>query len=404
MPDLTEATNQARSDTQGTGEMDLAQPAEAPGAEGGRVSRRRFVAAALGTAATAALAAHSASRVALAQGPTPHAAHTPAPATPHGGHVSVPMGSMGPAVVLPGSTTGSVPMSVDELPDAVRHLLANPAGFTPSPMEFLTRFDYGKVSQLPDGRTLREYTIIAQDVDLEVAPGIMFPAWTFNGSIPAPTLRATEGDLMRVRFANASAHPHSLHFHGIHPANMDGVFESVLPGETFIYEFDAEPFGMHQYHCHTMPLAKHISKGLYGAFICDPRGGRPPVDREMVMVLHGLDVDFDDQNDFYSVNGPAFYYQNNPIKIRVGETIRIYLTNMLEFDQSNSFHLHANFFHWYPTGTSLTPVEYTDTVALMQAQRGILEFSYKYPGRFLFHAHKTEFAELGWTGIFEVEP
>lgn len=368
-----------------------------------RYSRRQFMMTALGTVATTALAAHSASRLAQAQGPTPHTGHTPTPA-PHSGHAGAPMGSMGPAVVLPGSMTGLVPMSVNELPPDVQARLTNPQGFTPSPLEFLTKFDYGKVSQLPDGRLLREYTIIAQDVDLEVAPGVMFPAWTFNGSIPAPTLRATDGDLMRILFVNASEHPHSLHFHGIHPANMDGVFEAILPGETFTYEFDAEPFGMHQYHCHTMPLAKHISKGLYGAFIIDPKGGRPPVDREMVMVLHGFDVDFDDENDFYSVNGPAFYYQNNPIKIRVGEKIRIYVTNMLEFDQSNSFHLHANFFYWYPTGTSLTPSEYTDTIALMQAQRGIMEFSYKYPGRYLFHAHKTEFAELGWTGIFEVEP
>jgi FtsP/CotA-like multicopper oxidase with cupredoxin domain len=152
-----------------------------------------------------------------------------------------------------------------------------------------------------------------------------------------------------------------------------------------------------------MPLAKHISKGLYGALIIDPPGGRPPVDRELVMVMAGFDVDFDDENDFYVVNGPAFFYQNNPIRIRVGETIRIYLSNMLEFDQSNSFHLHANFFNYYPTGTRLEPSAYTDTIALMQGERGILEFSYKYPGRYLFHAHKTEFAELGWTGMFEVE-
>ena len=83
--------------------------------------------------------------------------------------------------------------------------------------------------------------------------------------------------------------------------------------------------------------------------------------------------------------------------------VRVYLVNMLEFDQSNSFHIHANFFDYYPTGTSLAPAEHTDTVAQMQAQRGILEFRYGFPGRYMFHAHKTEFAELGWTGVFQVE-
>jgi len=117
------------------------------------------------------------------------------------------------------------------------------------------------------------------------------------------------------------------------------------------------------------------------------------------------DVDFDGKNDFYVVNGIPFHYDHdkNPIRIRVGDLVRIYLVNVLEFDPINSFHLHANFFHYYPTGTSLTPSEFTDTLALMQGQRGILEFRYKYPGRYMFHAHKTEFAELGWTGVFQVE-
>ena len=50
-----------------------------------------------------------------------------------------------------------------------------------------------------------------------------FPAWVFNGRVPGPTLRCTEGDLLRVQFVNASPHPHTVHFHGIHPSNMDGV-------------------------------------------------------------------------------------------------------------------------------------------------------------------------------------
>jgi FtsP/CotA-like multicopper oxidase with cupredoxin domain len=123
----------------------------------------------------------------------------------------------------------------------------------------------------------------------------------------------------------------------------------------------------------------------------------------MVMVMNGIDLDFDNVNDLYAVNFIPFYYDSHPIRFKTNEKVRIYLVNMLEFDQSNSFHIHANFFYYYPTGTSLTPSEYTDTIAQMQAQRGILEFSYKYPGKYMFHAHKTEFAELGWTGLFQVE-
>jgi manganese oxidase len=85
-----------------------------------------------------------------------------------------------------------------------------------------------------------------------------------------------------------------------------------------------------------------------------------------------------------------------------GDPVRIYLVNLLEFDPINSFHIHANFFNYFPTGTSLTPTEFTDTVMQGQAQRGVLEMSFPYPGDYMFHAHKTEFAELGWMGFFRV--
>ncbi len=277
-------------------------------------------------------------------------------------------------------------------------------GFDPT--EILTDFDYGEVSQLPNGQTLREYTFVAADKNVEIVPGIEYPAWTYNGRIPGPTIRCTEGDRIRIHFVNASAHPHTIHFHGVHPFEMDGVPGAgpglIEQGQSFTYEFDAEPFGLHLYHCHAFPLARHIAKGLYGAFIVDPKEGRPEVDHELVMVMNGFDVDFDDENDFYAVNTIPFHYQKRPIPVKVGETVRVYLVNILEFDLINSFHLHAAFFHYYPTGTSLTPNEFTDTIIQGQAQRGILEFSFKFPGNFMFHAHVTEFAELGWTGTFAV--
>lgn len=280
-------------------------------------------------------------------------------------------------------------------------------GFNPS--DILTDFDAGTVSTLPNGQILHDYTFTALNKTIEVVPGIEFPAWTYNGRIPGPTIRVREGDRVRVRFLNGSDHTHSIHFHGIHPANMDGVFDEasgqVFPGKEFIYEFDAEPFGLHLYHCHTFPLAQHIAKGLYGAFIVDPKDGWPKADREFVMVMSGYDVDFDRKNDFYQVNGIPFHYDRdkNPIRFKVGELVRVFLVNVLEYDPINSLHLHANFFQYYPTGTSRTPSEFTDTIAQMQGQRGILEFRYQLPGDYMFHAHKTEFTELGWTGVFKVE-
>ncbi len=269
------------------------------------------------------------------------------------------------------------------------------------PMVYLRHFDYGKAHTGEGGVTVREYEIFAADRDVEIAPGVNFPAWTYNGTVPGPTLRARYGDRLRIRFVNAGAHPHTIHFHGFHPGEMDGVFELVDSGGEFVYEFDADPFGLHLYHCHVMPLKRHIHKGLYGVFIVDPPEPRPPAD-ELVMVMNAFDTDGDGENEFYAVNTEAFYYFHHPIRIRVGELVRIYLVNLTEFDLVNSFHTHATFFDVYRTGTRLEPDEFTDTLVLGQGERAILEFRYRWPGRYLFHAHISEFAELGWTGAFEV--
>jgi FtsP/CotA-like multicopper oxidase with cupredoxin domain len=269
--------------------------------------------------------------------------------------------------------------------------------------KYLRQFDYGRISKAPNGTTIREFTLIASDRQTkEISPGVFYNVWTFNGTVPAPTLRATEGDLIRINFINNGTHFHTLHFHGIHPAEMDGVFEGIAPGGRFTYEFVAEPFGLFPYHCHIQPLEEHISHGLYGALIIDPKKPRPAAD-ELMMIMNGFDTDFDTENNFYAVNTIPYYYMHHPIQIEKNRLVRIYLLNMLEFDPINNFHLHANMFDFYKTGTKLTPDEKTDIVTMSQAERGILEFKYKFPGKYMFHAHKTEFAEKGWMGTFLVK-
>jgi FtsP/CotA-like multicopper oxidase with cupredoxin domain len=295
------------------------------------------------------------------------------------------------------------------------------------PLSLLYEWDYGEVSQLANGQTLREYNIAAVDKEIEIAPGLFFPAWTYNGRVPGPSLRCVEGDRIRIRFINAGSHPHTIHFHGIHSASMDGVpgvgAGVINPGDETIYEFDAFPFGCHLYHCHANPLKRHIHKGLYGAFVIDPDPARHQGEEEqkarqrnhlfpeennyneMVMLMNGFDTNFDGDNEVYAANSIAFAYMNDPIKIKRDQPQRLYLINITEFDPINSMHIHANFFDYYDHGTTLQPTLRTvDTIMQCQAQRGILEFSFKgfESGLYMFHAHQSEFAELGWMGFFEV--
>jgi len=338
------------------------------------------------------------------------------------------------------------------------------------PHEFLRTFNTGDSGQddlnqevyEEDGRTVRHFTIPATDETIEVAPGVEFPAWTYNGQVPGPTLRAVEGDLIRVTFDNDGRHGHTIHPHlrnprpemdGI-PTNGPGVIDAT--DGRFTYEWPAEPAGVHFYHCHSMPLKAHLHRGLYGVFVVDPDPERvrenprdytsrpgpvrsetrdemveiakarnhthPESDAvdEMVVVMNGFDTNFDGENEIYAANSRAFAYgvETNgkgdwragesirPIQIDRDETQRVYLVNATEFDPINSFHTHSQFFDYYDHGTALYPTKQTvDTVMQCQAQRGIIELDYSdhEPGLYMFHAHQSEFAELGWMSFFEVQ-
>ncbi|HKR73989.1 MAG TPA: multicopper oxidase domain-containing protein [Candidatus Nitrosocosmicus sp.] len=308
----------------------------------------------------------------------------------------------------------------------------------PTSIEYLTFFNCGHVllnnSTIRDNQTIREFTLfIEENSSVPIASnGLMFfPSWTFNGTIPGPTMRVTEGDIVKINVFNSKENnqTHSLHMHSIHPAEMDGVEGQggfVEPGQNFTYVFKAGPYGVYPYHCHSSPIDQHINKGLYGALIIDPKIPRPNM-TEMVMMMNGYDLDYEKEgvgpsriptpeeveedympqefehgNEVYTVNGKAFDYMENPIQIYQNTDYRIYLLNMLEFDQVNSFHLHGNVFKYYPSGTSMEPNFINDILTLGQGDRGVVEFSYPYTGNFMFHSHINEFSDLGWMGLFNV--
>ena len=275
------------------------------------------------------------------------------------------------------------------------------AGTGLNPMQVLRDFDYGTIKR-ENGRTIREFRIVAGTSTIQLNSAVVFNSWNFNGRVPGPTLRAKQGDRIRVLFLNKGGHAHSMHFHGIHPDAVDGI-RPVSDEAATIYEFDAEPFGVHLYHCHTAPLVRHISKGLYGMFIVDPPDGRPPAD-ELVLVMAGYDVNEDNHKEFYAFNGKPDYYMMHPIPIYQNQLIRLYVLNMIELDPVATFHLHANFFRVYPTGMTLTPTQETDVITMGTAERHILEFSYRYPGKYMFHPHQDALAEAGCMGQFEVLP
>ncbi len=272
-------------------------------------------------------------------------------------------------------------------------------GNTFSPMQTLRDFDYGTVKQ-ENGRTVREFRLVAGNTTLQLNQAVSFNSWNYNGRVPGPTLRAKAGELIRVSFLNRGGHSHSLHFHGFHPAAMDGI-KPIRNGTGTIYEFEAEPYGLHLYHCHVAPVTRHIGKGLYGMLIIDPPQPRPVAD-EMVLVMGSYDTNDDGKNELYAFNGIPDYYMMHPIEIYQHQLIRVYVLNAIEIDPVVTFHLHANMFDVYQTGMTLKPSHTADVITMGTAERHILEFQFKYPGQFMFHPHQDGIAENGCMGAFNV--
>lgn len=289
--------------------------------------------------------------------------------------------------------------TIVKIPPLPKDLPANGNGIIP--MAFVRDFDYGTVNK-ENGRTVREFRIVAGTSTLQLNSAVSFVSWNFNGRVPGPTLRATEGDRIRVMFLNNGGHAHTMHFHGIHPAESDGI-KPIRQGTATIYEFDAKPYGVHLYHCHIAPVTRHISRGLYGMFIVDPPQKRPPAD-EMVLIMGGYDTNEDNKNEFYAFNGLPNYYMQHPIPIYQNQLVRLYLLNMIEFDAAATFHIHANFFRVYRTGMTLTATEENDVITMGTAERHILEFAYPYTGKYMFHPHQDAIAEMGCMGHFDVIP
>jgi FtsP/CotA-like multicopper oxidase with cupredoxin domain len=249
----------------------------------------------------------------------------------------------------------------------------------------------------PAANRTQTINLSIMETTLEVANGRSVRVWTYGGSVPGPIIRATEGDTLSISLRNQTSDRHNIHFHGSHNVNEDGI-DYVRPGDTRIYEISAGPFGLHPYHCHVPPYAMHISRGLYGALIVDPQKPRPAA-HEFLLCLGSFRPDGTAVGDeIYAWNGVAGYYERFPLKVPVGELVRLYIVNLVEDVPLVSFHLHAQTFDVYRSGTSVVPHEHTDVVSLGPFERAIVEFRLPRRGRYMFHPHQSRLAERGAMG------
>ena len=242
----------------------------------------------------------------------------------------------------------------------------------------------------------KEFTLVAEDAHLNMAgeaPGQNVSVWTYNGTVPGPTIRVTENDSVTIHFVNNGTFPHTIHFHGDHAEVNDGVTPEISPGETYHYNFTAEPSGLLMYHCHMTPTSTHIRMGMYGAIIVDPKHTQLQPAREFLLVMSEHDPTDTPTNrnptydpQYYLINGYSNVYHDHPLRANYTDLVRFYVIN-IGVTIPYSFHLHSTTFKAYPSGLiSNTPIN-AQSFSVGPGDAAIIDAKWKYPGTYLFHSH-----------------
>jgi FtsP/CotA-like multicopper oxidase with cupredoxin domain len=250
-----------------------------------------------------------------------------------------------------------------------------------------------------DGGT-KVFELTAQDLRWETEPGVFVEAMGYNGAVPGPEIRVRPGDRVRIVLRNEMAEPTTLHLHGVTvPNGMDGVpyvtQDPIMPGGFFTYEFTVvDPPGFYVYHSH-FNAAEQVGKGLYGAFIVEPRGGFSEVYGRSIEVEATMFLG--DGPTGYVLNGKGFP-ATQPIVARRGDDVLIHLSN--DGAQVHPMHLHGFDFQVVGQDGRVLDRPYTvDTISLAPGQRFDILVRADEPGVWAFHCHVLPHVE-GPHGMF----
>jgi FtsP/CotA-like multicopper oxidase with cupredoxin domain len=251
----------------------------------------------------------------------------------------------------------------------------------------------GKGNQLLTPRVVhgvKVFDITCKVVQWEVEPGRKVEAWTFNGVVPGPQIRVTEGDRIRMIVKNELPESTAVHFHGVEMPNaMDGVpfitQPPIKPGATFTYEFVVPNAGSHMYHSHHN-AAKQVGMGMLGAFIVAPKRPRAieKVDVDYVMILN-------DGFHGYTLNGKGFP-ATEPIVAKLGQKVRLRFMN--EGMMIHPMHLHGMHMTVIDKDGWAQPAPWKcDTLNIAPGERWDVIVNCNNPGTWAFHCHILPHAE-----------
>ncbi len=265
--------------------------------------------------------------------------------------------------------------------------------------------------------TVHDVALPITEANITVAPGHVVHAWTFGGTVPGPTIRVKVGDTVRVHLTNNATMPHSIDFHASQTA-MDDQMVEIQPGATWTYTFKAEYAGVWMYHCGSPPALWHIANGMFGMVMVEPKAGLPKVDRELALVqsewylgANGQPADYtkaaaaNPAPDYVVFNGVANQYKDNPIAVKAGDRIRVFVLDAGP-NEDSSFHVVGTIFDAVrKEGVALLAGNDgnwgSQAVDLAPAQAAIVEFTIPENGSYSFVTHAFNFVGLGAVGVLK---
>ena len=286
-----------------------------------------------------------------------------------------------------------------------------------------------EVPKLQDGDTVDVKFDVTHKL-FRVSNDVSFTAWMFGNSVPGPVLKVRVGQTVRFSMtdrsndtmSNMAMHmnmmpmPHSIDFHAA-MVNPEDKYRSINPGETIQFTWTANYPGVFMYHCGTPMVLMHMIYGMIGMVIVEPKDGYPDkVDREFAIVQNEYyfkkqgDVYIPDtvtarlkQPSFVAFNGKIGQYVVNPLKVKAGERIRLYVLNAGPNNATN-FHVIGTIFDkvWLD-GNPKNELVGMQSAYLGPASGAIIEFVMPEKGIYTFVDHSFADATMGAIGSFKAE-
>ncbi|WP_115863453.1 copper-containing nitrite reductase [Halorussus litoreus] len=247
-----------------------------------------------------------------------------------------------------------------------------------------------------------DVTLRAEEVTAEIEEGVTFNFMTFNGRIPGPMVRVRQGDTVNLTFENPEENdlPHNVDFHACYGPGGGADATTVPPGETANLKFKATYPGAFIYHCAVPNMDMHISAGMFGTILVEPKEGLPEVDHEFFLGQHEIYTDkragesghhkFDmksmprEEPTYVVMNGEQYALtpdKYGAMNVETGDTARVYFVTGGP-NLTSSFHPIGNVWkELYPRGSLASETQkYVETTPVAPGTTTVATMEFPVPG------------------------